>query len=659
MNKRTIKILSLCGILLSLSSCDFLIGIGGNSSSSEDSFLSSSSGSTSSNEIVSSDTFSSNNTSSVLSTNSSSSVSSIVSSSSSLESSITSTSSISLDNSLSSIVSSISSSSKENSQSSLVSINNSISILEETPLYNGVRVRFKMIDGFHEYKATYEIDGETKDVDKELISFDTDNKIGIITIVGLRDKAKVKVNISSNDTSSSTSLIEVLSFDRSGYASFLNNDGVGAYKNDGTLKDNAQIVYVSNSNKNSVKATINGKSYTGLVNILKNQSKSSIPLNIRVLDEITTNQWKEKKNEPRLTDDSNYDDSTYWVNDFDYSYGDNLAGLTVKLYDKKLGKSFTWTTSNSGLGTKKEGTCSKATTKYTGKDYGNTYNKTVYDDDSYTNMLDVSEAKNVTIEGINQEAGFFQFGFNFSKCNSIEVRNVSFTDYPEDACSFSGSITNSSTLWVHNNVFNKGKNNWDITGERDKPAGDGAFDLGGVRNVTLAYNHFKECKKTGLVGGSDSVMNMNITFHHNFYDAVNSRLPLGRQANMHIYNNYYSNCSTCQDIRANAFVLSENNYFYKCKIPQKVTKNDTYKYTVIKSFGDCYVSCGSSQATKVSTRGEQLTGNCSPDKSTDYTNFDTNESLFYFDPVNGVSKVEVLLEASEVPAFVVASAGKY
>ena len=135
--------------------------------------------------------------------------------------------------------------------------------------------------------------------------------------------------------------------------------------------------------------------------------------------------------------------------------------------------------------------------------------------------------------------------------------------------------------------------------------------------------HVTGCKKTGLVGGSDSVKNKNISFHHNFYDSVNSRLPLGRQANMHIYNNYYLNCSTCLDIRANAFVFSENNYFKNCKYPQKVTTSSTYKNTVIKSYNDYFVSSGASQATIVDSRDQKVNGGCFPDGTNDYTNFDT------------------------------------
>ena len=149
---------------------------------------------------------------------------------------------------------------------------------------------------------------------------------------------------------------------------------------------------------------------------------------------------------------------------------------------------------------------------------------------------------------------------------------------------------------------------------------------------------------------------MNITFHHNFYNNVGSRLPLGRQANMHIYNNYYYNCSTCQDIRANAFVLSEANYFSGCTNCHLVKTTDTYTGTVIKSFNN-YVAGGKDQSTIVTTRDEQLSGNCKPDGSTNYTNFDTNSSLFYYDSTNKCSDVSILNDRLDVPEFVELYAG--
>lgn len=131
----------------------------------------------------------------------------------------------------------------------------------------------------------------------------------------------------------------------------------------------------------------------------------------------------------------------------------------------------------------------------------------MYDDDSYFNMLDIEASSNITLEGIGTSAEFFQWGLTWKKCNSIEVRNISFTDYPEDACSFeaggNSDVNTYGNYWIHHNTFNRGKNNWDISGERDKYAGDGGIDVKYIHSVTLSYNKFNNCKKTGLVGGDN------------------------------------------------------------------------------------------------------------------------------------------------------------
>ena len=144
---------------------------------------------------------------------------------------------------------------------------------------------------------------------------------------------------------------------------------------------------------------------------------------------------------------------------------------------------------------------------------------------------------------------------------------------------------------------------------------------------------------------------MNVTIHHNYYKQVNSRLPLGRQANMHIYNNYYYKCNTAQDIRANAFVLSEGNYFEQTKYPHKVNG------ATVKSYNDYFDNCGSSAATIVNSRIKTLSGSCKPDGSTNYTNFDIDSSKFYYDEERQVSDVSLLTTALQAKADCLKYAG--
>ena len=449
--------------------------------------------------------------------------------------------------------------------------------------------------------------------------------------------------------------IEVSAQDRSGYAHFNAVNGVGAYNNDGTVKKNAKIIYVTNETKNTVTCEINGETYTGLVNILQAQYKSSTPMLVRIIGKITTNQWNYKNVEPRLADNSNAIDD-FFENTFSNEYGENLANLIVKVNCKGgEPKTYNYRTTPTGLTDARITGTSSSTTSYKGSDFPSFVGKTVYDDDSYYNMLEVKGSSNITIEGVGADAEIFQFGISFEECNNIEIKNLTFTDYPEDALNFLGGdrseLAKFNRYWVHNCTFNRGYNAWDISGERDKYAGDGSIDFNNISYATLAYNKFDNCKKTSLFGSSDSQACMNMTMHHNYFYKVESRLPLGRNSNIHSYNNYFEQCKNCSDLRKSSYIFSENNYFDSTAKPFIISSS------YVKSFGDIFENSSSNNITIVTDRTKTLTSNCKPDGSTSYANFDTNSELFYYDSENKCTDVSLMLNAEDVPEFVVKYAG--
>ena len=453
--------------------------------------------------------------------------------------------------------------------------------------------------------------------------------------------------------------ISVSAQDRSGYAHFNATEGVGAYNNDGTVKEGTKIIYVTNENKNTVTCKINGTEYVGLVNILQAQYKSDTPMLVRIIGKITTNQWNYKNVEPRLADNSNATDD-FFENTFSNEYGENLANLIVKINNKgSEPATYNYKTTPEGLTDVRVTGTSSSTTSYKGTDFPTFSGKSVYDDDSYYNMLEVKGSKNITIEGIGTDAEIFQFGISFEESSNIEIKNLTFTDYPEDALNFLGGdrsdLAKHGRYWVHNCTFNRGYNAWDISGERDKYAGDGSIDFNNVSNLTLAYNYFNNPKKTMLFGSSDSQACMNMTMHHNYFYKVESRIPLGRNVNIHSYNNYFDQCKNVSDLRKNSYLFSENNYFYYTSKP--FINSASY----IKSFGDKFESSKNENATIVTDRAKTLSGTCKPDGSTNIMNFDTNSELFYYDSVNKKSDVSIMLDADDVYTFVLkhAGAGKF
>lgn len=406
------------------------------------------------------------------------------------------------------------------------------------------------------------------DLDHELIRQISANEVRI-DVVGLPEGKYDFVIIKSNKKKLFVMNQIVTRADRSGYAFFKLQGGLGAYNQDGSLMDNATVVYVDENNKNTVEA--NGK--VGITEILKSATSKN-PICLRVLGRVTSDTM-------------------------------NANGEFEGLYEKINGIKVT---PNSVTG---DGTC--------------------------FNQFDLENASNITIEGIGEDAEFYQWGISFNKCSSIEVKNMTFSDYPEDACAIYGDLNDPSKytrFYFHNNCYNKGNNKLNDTPEHDKGDGDGATDVKGVSYVTYAYNVYNNTHKTFLVGGSDSDLTSNLTFHHNYYNSCYARLPLVRRANVHMYNNFFVNAkSSGIDARTNAYLFLENNLFMNCKSPIK-TKGGA----VVKAYNNSYVNNkNTNNAKNVEDREQYVSNSCIYGKD-----FDTNKDLFYYDDVNKVSDVYYL-----------------
>lgn len=430
-----------------------------------------------------------------------------------------------------------------------------------------------------EYKHSSESDYKT--ADKELIR-DYGGKARV-DIPGLSPgNYDVKVTTSNGNIIIGTN-IEVKSYDRSGYAHFNYTDGVGAYKDNGILKDNAVVLYVTDENKDTIELPFpNDPSHIvkGIGNILNSRGA------------VGSSEGATNTNDGIL---------------LEYS----KAGIPIDV--RIIGKV------NVPMGL----------TAYNSKDYGGTNG----DNGCMARMKD---AKNVTIEGIGYDASIYGWGIHFMASSayleygkSFEVRNLTFESYPEDALGMEGIQTGSiltapvERCWIHNNSFLPGY--CANPAESDKAEGDGSCDFKRGKYYTMSYCYYYGCHKTNLIGASDSNYQFNLTFHHNWWKNCASRGPLLRQANMHIYNNYYDgNTSKTMDTRANSYTLSESNYFDGCKNP--IT---TKSGSVVKSFGDIFYNYGGSMmGTVVSDREAVVKNNCT------YSDFDTNPSIFYFNPLS-------------------------
>ncbi|MDE5868507.1 MAG: InlB B-repeat-containing protein, partial [Anaeroplasmataceae bacterium] len=527
-----------------------------------------------------------------------------------------------------------------------------LNITSSSGYTEGLYIEFDKINdlSLSDYAISYKLssDNSFKNADSQLIR-EKGNTIRC-DIVGLpAGSYDVKITAGSKSMNKN---FTVTADDRSGYAHFGNTTGVGAYNNDGSLKSNAVVVYVSDETKNTVTAQIGGKTYTGLSAIIKACTKSSYALDIRILGEIQTTQWNFKEHGTGNTSarQQNLENAFNYVNDtskWDEKSSSNYSKLNA---EDIISKGINSMSSDIAKGiTKLEGLTNQVLrNKKADSKTG------AYEYDSYYNMLDVAGAYNITIEGIGTDAAIFQWGFAFKKCNSIEIKNIRFYNYTEDAVGFEGasnSDTNYGYYWVHNCTFDLGVNNWDVCYENDKKDGDGSTDVKYCHNVTISYVQYNKTHKTNLIGSSDSALQYNITLHHNYYNNCGSRLPLVRQTNIHMYNNYYYKSSSYSNsIRANCYALVENCYYEGGQNPYETQSNGA-----IKAYNNIYTSdvkISNSTYKKentVSSRTQTVSNTCKPDGSTDYSDFDMNPNLFYYDATNKVSKVKNMLAPGDVP----------
>ncbi len=92
-----------------------------------------------------------------------------------------------------------------------------------------------------------------------------------VDIPGLKGNTSYDIKIEGS-AGSAVCTVKTMAFDRSGYAHWNYSSGVGAYNNDGTLKSGAEVIYVTNSNKDTI--TYGGK--TGLYNIFSSAKPKNV-----------------------------------------------------------------------------------------------------------------------------------------------------------------------------------------------------------------------------------------------------------------------------------------------------------------------------------------------------------------------------------------------
>lgn len=354
----------------------------------------------------------------------------------------------------------------------------------------------------------------------------------------------------------------------------------GAYNADGTLKSNANVIYLTNENKDTVTINDDKSQGVGITEILNNlnKAKSEQPLAIRIIGKVEM-----------PADVANY-------------------------------------------------------------------------------MLAFQNMKNVTIEGIGEDATVHGWGLSFKRCQNFEVRNLGIMWYGGVGGDGDGLSldTENKNFWVHNCDFFYGAPGKDA----DQVKGDGAIDLKTRSDyITLSYCHFWDSGKALVSGGvwesknpDDPEAKINITYHHNWFDHSDSRHPRCVAGNTHVYNNYYDGVAKYgvgAAVQSSVFV--ENNYFRNVPRPMLIASQGSDVYSngtygtkgtlsgqtggMIKEYGNTIVGAkryydqlttpdeGHFDAYKVSSRDEKVPSSYSSlSGGSTYNNFDTADTMYSYNP---------------------------
>ncbi|MDE8743903.1 polysaccharide lyase [Pectobacterium polaris] len=186
--------------------------------------------------------------------------------------------------------------------------------------------------------------------------------------------------------------------------------------------------------------------------------------------------------------------------------------------------------------------------------------------------------KGITIQGTNGSSA--NFGVWIVNSSNVVVRNMRFGYMPGGAQDGDAiRIDNSPNVWIdHNEIFAK---NFECKGTPDDDTTfESAVDIKkGSTNVTVSYNYIHGIKKVGLSGSSSSdTTARNLTYHHNIYRDVNSRLPLQRGGLVHAYNNLYDGITGSGfNVRQKGKALIESNWFENALNPV-TARNDSSNF---------------------------------------------------------------------------------
>lgn len=198
------------------------------------------------------------------------------------------------------------------------------------------------------------------------------------------------------------------------------------------------------------------------------------------------------------------------------------------------------------------------------KNYGEPYPLIIYITGKITpentgkDKFDIKDQSDVSIIGYGDQGEFHGIGISLRRAENIIIRNLTIHNVDIGEKKAIDVTTNSKNIWIDRCTFYSDR-------DHKKDHYDGLVDIKeGAEYVTVSWCKFFDHYKTSLIGHTDDASKApdKVTYHHNYFYNVNSRTPLIRYAEVHLFNNYFHNITESGiNVRMGGKARIENNYF--------------------------------------------------------------------------------------------------
>ncbi|GGW11967.1 pectate lyase [Streptomyces capoamus] len=191
----------------------------------------------------------------------------------------------------------------------------------------------------------------------------------------------------------------------------------------------------------------------------------------------------------------------------------------------------------------------------------------------------VDIGSNTTVLGVGSSSGFTGGGLRLKKVGNVVLRNLTISKAVKtDAI----TVQTATQVWIDHNSLSSDR-------DHGKDYYDGLVDITHASDhVTVSWNVFKDHYKGSLVGHSDNnaaedTGHLRVTYHHNWFDHVNSRTPSLRFGTGHFYDNYVVGAETAVHSRMGAQMLVESNVFRETQVAVTTSRDsDVDGYAVLR-----------------------------------------------------------------------------